>query len=133
MRCCKRRLKGKQVKCNSIIDKTKLRSKHAAIKITQLVQLLENLRRSAYMSSTRRLSFDDLDNYTNTGLLNLPGLTKQQFEKLVEMVSTLKKSRSPRFAFGVLLGFIIFQERQLFKSTQRTMLPKYLAIFFPIP
>lgn len=93
MRCCKRRLKVKQVKRNSIIDKTKLRSKHAAIKITQLVQLLENLRRSAYMSSTRRLSFDDLDNYTNTGLLNLPWLTKQQFEKLVEMVSTLKKSR----------------------------------------
>lgn len=26
---------------------------------------------------------------------------------------------STRFAFGVLLGFIIFQERQLFKSTQR--------------
>lgn len=93
MRCCKIHLKGKQVKRNSIIDKTKLRSKHAAIKITQLVQLLENLRRSPYMSSTRRLSFDDLDNYTNTDLLNLPGLTKQQFENLVEMGSTLKKSR----------------------------------------
>lgn len=92
-RCCKRHLKGKQVKRNSIIDKTKLRSKHAIIKITQLVQLLENLRWSAYLSPTRRLSFDDLDSYTNTDLLNLPGLTKQQFEKLVEMVSTLKKSR----------------------------------------
>lgn len=90
-RCCKRHLKGKQVKRNSIIDKTKLRSKHATIKITQLVQLLENLRWSAYLSSTRRLSFDDLDSYTNTDLLNLSGLTKQQFEKLVEMVSTLKK------------------------------------------
>lgn len=93
VRCCKIHLKVKQVKRNSIIDKTKLRSKHATIKITQLVQLLENLRRSAYLSSTRRLSFDDLDSYTNTDLLNLPGLTKQQFEKLVEMVSTLKKSR----------------------------------------
>lgn len=75
------------------MDKTKPRSKHATIKITQLVQRLKNLRRSAYMSSTRRLSFDDLDNYTNADLLNLPGLAKQQFEKLVEMVSTLKKSR----------------------------------------
>lgn len=93
MRCCKIHLNGKQVKRSSIIDKTKLRSKHATIKITQLVELLENLRRSAYMSSTRRFSFDDLDNYTNADLLNLPGLTKQQFEKLVKMESTLKKSR----------------------------------------
>lgn len=75
------------------------------MKTTQLVQLLEYLRRSAFMSSTRRLNFDDLDNYTDTDLLNLTGLTKQQFEKLVEMVSTLKKSklRSPRFAIRVLL------------------------------
>lgn len=105
VRCCKRHLNGKQLKRNSIIDKSKLRTKHATMKTTQLVQLLENLRRSAFKSSTRRLNFDDLDNYTDTDLLNLTGLTKQQFEKLVEMVSTLKKSklRSPRFAIRVLL------------------------------
>lgn len=63
VRCCKRHLNGKQqLKCSSIIDRSKHRTKHATIKTTQLYQLLENLRRSASMSSTRRLNFDDLDN-----------------------------------------------------------------------
>lgn len=46
-----------------------------------------------------------IDSYIYNDLLNLTGLTKQQFEELVEMVSSLKKSklRSPRFATGVLL------------------------------
>lgn len=42
--------------------------------------------------------------YTNTDLLNLTGLKKHQFEELVEMVTTLKKSKfrsPPRLAIGV--------------------------------
>lgn len=105
VRCCKKTFKRKTAKAQFYHRQIRLRTKHATMKTTQLVQLLENLRRSAFMSSTRRLNFDDLDNYTDTDLLNLTGLTKQQFEKLVEMVSTLKKSklRSSRFAIRVLL------------------------------
>lgn len=79
--------------------------KHATIQTSQLVKLLENLRKSASVSTARRLSFDDLEDYTDTDLLYLTALKKHQFEELVEMVTTLKKSklRSPRLAIGVLL------------------------------
>ncbi|CAC5408648.1 unnamed protein product [Mytilus coruscus] len=53
----------------------------------------------------KRLDFDDPNSLTDEDIVNLIGITKEQFEFLVSSVSKLKKSanRSPRTAIAILL------------------------------
>ena len=73
---------------------------------TSILQLLNKTKELLLESSSRRLTFDNLDIFTNEDLVNLTGITKEQFLDLhsqIENEIRNTQTRSTETTLGILL------------------------------
>ena len=71
---------------------------HAYLNRTTILDLLYKIRQLALKSSTRGMSFDDVDSYSDDDLVNLTGLNKEQFLDLYKYVQPHVKNTPARTA-----------------------------------
>ena len=81
---------------------------HSYLNRTTILELLNKLREVALKSSSKRMSFDSLDSYSDEDLLNMTGLSKEQFMDLYQYIQPHIRNTPARTSLTT-LGLFLFK------------------------
>ena len=105
-RCCPVHLNSTLNKFESSVISGLKTNDHLYMNRTSILQLLNKTKELLLESSSRRLTFDNLDIFTNEYLVNLTGITKEQFLDLhsqIENEIRNTQTRSTETTLGIFL------------------------------
>lgn len=107
-RCCPSHLSSNCDRFNSSVITDLKTLDHSYLNRTAILDLLSKVRQIAQKSSSTRMSFDDVECYSDDELVNLTGLNKEQLVDLYKFVQPHVRNTPARSAFTS-LGIFLFK------------------------
>ena len=107
-RCCPSHLNGNLDSFDPAVLSQLKTMDHSYLNRTTILELLNKLREVALKSSSKRMSFDSLDSYSDEDLLNMTGLNKEQFVDLYQYIQPHIRNTPARTSLTT-LGLFLFK------------------------
>ena len=107
-RCCPSHLNNDLDKFDTAVIQDLKTVDHSFLNRTTILELLSKVRQVALNSSSKRMSFDNMECYTDNDLLNMTGLNKEQFMDLYTYVQPNIRNTPARSSVTT-LGLFLFK------------------------
>jgi hypothetical protein len=103
-RCCPRHIED-GILSKEAMDKIKASKGSCHLNRSAILELLQQVREEVLRKNEKRLDFDDPMGLSDLDYLNLTGLTREQFNDIMENINNIKptKNRSIRTCVAILL------------------------------
>ena len=116
-RCCPSHLNGNLDSFDPAVLSQLKTMDHSYLNRTTILELINKLREVALKSSSKRMSFDSLDSYSDEDLLNMTGLNKEQFVDLYQYIQPHIRNTPARTALTT-LGLFLFKMKSGLSNIQ---------------